>query len=73
MKKGLKLIFVLLASVIVGAFGLSLLVYLLFCGLNPQQMSNDVGYSLLMFVFTVPVAGIIGGIINLAWFSEGHS
>ncbi len=73
MEKGLKAVFAFLVGALVGAVGLSLLIYLLFWGLGPKQMSNDLGYSMLMFLFTVPVGGFIGGIISFAWFFEGHS
>ena len=73
MEKGIKAICAMFVGAVVGAVGLSLLIYLLFWGLNPKQMSNDLGYSMLMFLFTVPVGGFIGGIISFAWFFEGRS
>lgn len=68
MEKGIKAVFALFVGAIVGTVGLSLLIYLLFWGLNPKQMSNSMGYSMLMFLFTVPVGGLIGGIVGFAWF-----
>ena len=72
MEKGFKAAFALFVGAVIGAVGLSLLVYILFWVLNPKQMSDDLGYSMLMFFFTVPLGGFTGGIISLAWFLDGR-
>lgn len=75
MEKSVKAVFAAFVGAVVGAVGLSILVYLLLWGLNPnpKQMSNDLAYPLVMVLFTIPVGGFIGGIIGFAWFFEGRS
>jgi len=73
MKKVIKAVFASLVGAVVGAAGLSFLIYLLFAGFNPKQTSNNLGYSALMLLFTVPVGSCVGGMIGFAWFFEGRS
>jgi Na+-transporting NADH:ubiquinone oxidoreductase subunit NqrE len=62
------------AGALVGAVALSLFLGLLFWMLNPTQISTlyGSGTSVLLLLFTVPIGGIVGGILAAVWFSEGR-